>query len=184
MSNSFLLHSVQLSWIEFALRILLFPKTHNIHVFLVGLCLVVGGQICRTWAMVTCGESFNHYIQRDKKESHVLVTHGMYVPFGLIQFNSSFLYRKQNFAPLTHNVRSLSTYITDTQFCGIHHTSASSIGPLVLSCYCVIHYQQYCMDSRHGHFLARESFMKRVLYELCFPVTMRITVQEHILVFL
>jgi hypothetical protein len=27
--------------------------------------------------MITCGESFNHYIQIDKKENHVLVTHGM-----------------------------------------------------------------------------------------------------------
>jgi protein-S-isoprenylcysteine O-methyltransferase len=28
--------------------------------------------------MITCGECFNHYIQRDKKENHVLVTHGIY----------------------------------------------------------------------------------------------------------
>ena len=27
--------------------------------------------------MVTCEESFNHYIQRDKKENHELVTKGM-----------------------------------------------------------------------------------------------------------
>ena len=38
---------------------------------------VVGGQVCRSWAMMTCGESFNHYIQRDKKDNHVLITHGM-----------------------------------------------------------------------------------------------------------
>lgn len=31
--------------------------------------------------MITCGESFNHYIQRNKKENHVLVTHGIYHVF-------------------------------------------------------------------------------------------------------
>jgi len=28
--------------------------------------------------MAQCGESFNHYIQRDKKENHVLITNGIY----------------------------------------------------------------------------------------------------------
>jgi protein-S-isoprenylcysteine O-methyltransferase len=31
--------------------------------------------------MVTCGESFNHYIQRDRKENHILITHGIYQIF-------------------------------------------------------------------------------------------------------
>lgn len=59
------------------IRFLFFHKSNNMYAIALGLCFVVGGQICRTWAMVTCGESFNHYIQRDKKDNHVLVTHGM-----------------------------------------------------------------------------------------------------------
>ena len=67
----------QISWTEFCIRILFFPRINNTRVFVIGLCFVIGGQTCRTWAMVTCGESFNHYIQRDKKDNHILVTHGM-----------------------------------------------------------------------------------------------------------
>lgn len=43
-----------------------------------GLVLVLLGQLCRTGAMYTARESFNHYIQRQKNESHVLVTTGIY----------------------------------------------------------------------------------------------------------
>ncbi|KAL7476241.1 hypothetical protein ACHAW6_002115 [Cyclotella cf. meneghiniana] len=67
-----------ISWVEFIVRFLFSPKTNNTYTFFVGLSFVIGGQICRTWAMVTCGESFNHYIQREKKGNHVLVTHGIY----------------------------------------------------------------------------------------------------------
>eukprot|EP00804_Cyclotella_cryptica_P025473 CCRYP_011993-RA/>CCRYP_011993-RA protein AED:0.08 eAED:0.08 QI:154/1/1/1/0.75/0.6/5/844/287 len=67
-----------ISWVEFIVRFLFSPKTNSTFIFFVGLGFVIGGQICRTWAMVTCGESFNHYIQRDKKDNHVLVTHGIY----------------------------------------------------------------------------------------------------------
>ena len=44
-----------------------------------GLIMTIAAQSVRSLAMVTCGESFNHLIQRSKKENHVLVTHGMYV---------------------------------------------------------------------------------------------------------
>ncbi|KAL7510064.1 hypothetical protein ACHAXN_007002 [Cyclotella atomus] len=67
-----------ISWLEFGIRLVFFPKSNNAYVFMVGLLFILGGQICRTWAMITCGESFNHYIQRDKKDNHVLVTHGIY----------------------------------------------------------------------------------------------------------
>ena len=40
--------------------------------------MVVIGQFIRSLAMVTCGESFNHLIQTERKDNHVLVTHGIY----------------------------------------------------------------------------------------------------------
>jgi protein-S-isoprenylcysteine O-methyltransferase len=43
-----------------------------------GVALVTLSQIVRTWSMKTCGESFNHYIQVQKKDNHVLVTTGIY----------------------------------------------------------------------------------------------------------
>jgi len=66
------------SSIEFFSRIIFFPRYNNPHIFCMGIAFVVGGQLCRSWAMATCGESFNHYIQRDKKDNHVLVTSGIY----------------------------------------------------------------------------------------------------------
>ena len=47
----------------------------------VGLVFVLGGQCLRTAAMATCGPSFNHLIQRQKKSNHVLITHGVYAYF-------------------------------------------------------------------------------------------------------
>lgn len=67
-----------ISWVEFAIRLAFFPDaTNSRRVFCIGMMFVLGGQVVRSWAMITCGESFNHYIQRDKKDNHVLVTHGM-----------------------------------------------------------------------------------------------------------
>lgn len=45
-----------------------------------GLGLVVAGvgQTCRSVAMCTAGESFNHYVQRKRAEKHQLVTAGIY----------------------------------------------------------------------------------------------------------
>ena len=66
-----------ISWVEFWIRIIFFPK-HNISkMYYIGIIFVIGGQVLRSVAMYTCGESFNHYIQQDKKENHVLITHGM-----------------------------------------------------------------------------------------------------------
>eukprot|EP00986_Skeletonema_menzelii_P003708 scaffold1185_cov143-Skeletonema_menzelii.AAC.2 len=66
------------SWVEFSIRIIFFPRNNSQQMFYVGIFLVIIGQTCRTLAMVTCGESFNHYIQRDKKNNHELVTKGIY----------------------------------------------------------------------------------------------------------
>lgn len=68
---------VKLSWTEFCIRMLFFPKLNDVRLFCLGVLFVVGGQVTRSWAMIHCGESFNHYIQRDKKDNHVLVTNGM-----------------------------------------------------------------------------------------------------------
>lgn len=43
-----------------------------------GLAILVVGQLCRTVSMYTAGASFNHYIQRDKADTHRLVTGGIY----------------------------------------------------------------------------------------------------------
>eukprot|EP00970_Alexandrium_tamarense_P002896 scaffold418_cov181-Alexandrium_tamarense.AAC.4 len=67
-----------LSWTEFCIRMLFFPKLNDVRLFCLGVLFVVGGQVTRSWAMIHCGESFNHYIQRDKKDNHVLVTNGIY----------------------------------------------------------------------------------------------------------
>jgi len=66
------------SLIEFTTRITFFPDQNSQKLFFIGIIFMVGGQLCRSLAMITCGESFNHYIQQDKKENHVLVTHGIY----------------------------------------------------------------------------------------------------------
>lgn len=67
-----------ISWVEFFLRILFFPAINSSRLFHLGIVCVLVGQTVRSLAMVTCGESFNHFIQRDKKDTHVLVTHGIY----------------------------------------------------------------------------------------------------------
>lgn len=43
-----------------------------------GIMVALIGQMCRTIAMYTAGTSFNHYIQRERTQQHVLVTHGIY----------------------------------------------------------------------------------------------------------
>jgi hypothetical protein len=64
------------STLEFWTRFCLFPSTHS-SVTLVGLCMIIVGQVLRTLAMATCGASFNHIIQTTKKDNHVLITRGM-----------------------------------------------------------------------------------------------------------
>ncbi|KAK7750704.1 farnesyl cysteine-carboxyl methyltransferase [Diatrype stigma] len=47
-------------------------------VLLLGFALVVGGQFIRSAAMVQAGQSFNHIVQHRKRDSHSLVTTGIY----------------------------------------------------------------------------------------------------------
>ncbi|KAI1457646.1 ICMT-domain-containing protein [Annulohypoxylon moriforme] len=47
-------------------------------ILLSGLILVFVGQFVRSAAMVQAGQSFNHTIQHQKKDTHVLVTTGLY----------------------------------------------------------------------------------------------------------
>jgi protein-S-isoprenylcysteine O-methyltransferase len=66
-----------IAFLEFWIRFFFFPSASTA-VFLFGVILVIAAQTIRTWAMITCGESFNHLIQTLRKENHVLVTHGVY----------------------------------------------------------------------------------------------------------
>ncbi|KAI2630768.1 ICMT-domain-containing protein [Hypoxylon sp. NC1633] len=47
-------------------------------ILLLGCILVCGGQFVRSAAMIQAGQSFNHTIQHHKKDSHALVTTGLY----------------------------------------------------------------------------------------------------------
>ncbi|CAB9527426.1 isoprenylcysteine O-methyltransferase [Seminavis robusta] len=62
---------------EFWARFCLCPSMRA-PIFMVGLAMVIFGQVTRAVAMATCGASFNHLIQTSKKDNHVLVTHGIY----------------------------------------------------------------------------------------------------------
>jgi len=64
--------------VEFSVRFFLFPTCNSFSLSVIGLAMTLLSQALRTSAMVTAGESFNHYIQTARKENHVLVTHGVY----------------------------------------------------------------------------------------------------------
>jgi protein-S-isoprenylcysteine O-methyltransferase len=66
-----------IAFLEFWIRFFFFPHV-SVIAYVVGALLIVVSQIIRSWAMITCGESFNHLIQTAKKENHVLITHGVY----------------------------------------------------------------------------------------------------------
>jgi len=68
----------QVSCSEFFIRFLLCPRFNSKILTVSGLILVAIGQITRSSAMITCGESFNHMIQHSKKKNHVLVKSGIY----------------------------------------------------------------------------------------------------------
>ena len=44
----------------------------------IGIGMVIFSQTIRSYAMMQCGESFNHYIQTLRKDNHILVTDGIY----------------------------------------------------------------------------------------------------------
>lgn len=60
-------------WVKFA-----FYPSSSLLLSRIGLGIVLVSQVIRSLAMCTCGESFNHYIQTEKKENHVLITRGVY----------------------------------------------------------------------------------------------------------
>lgn len=69
------------------MKFFLFPNIFfNTYVFILGSILTFCGQFIRSYAMISCGESFNHFIQRHHQMSqqrnqypkHCLVTDGIY----------------------------------------------------------------------------------------------------------
>lgn len=66
-----------LSWGEFILR---YITSYNVPRWYsqIGLLLLLPAQTLRTMAMITAGVSFNHIIQIQQRESHTLVTRGVY----------------------------------------------------------------------------------------------------------
>lgn len=65
------------SFLEFSIRFCFLPRA-SVSLFSVGSAMVAFSQGIRAWAMITCGESFNHLIQTSKKDNHVLIKHGIY----------------------------------------------------------------------------------------------------------
>lgn len=68
---------------ESAFGYLFFPtaKRSLLWIKVIGLSMVIFGQIIRSWAMVTAGKSFSHLIVTKKTKDHELVTHGIYSVF-------------------------------------------------------------------------------------------------------
>lgn len=68
-----------LGLLEFLVEAALFPEHKQQRVVQVmGLALVVFGQVFRSLAMVHAGGNFSHTVARQKREDHVLVKHGVY----------------------------------------------------------------------------------------------------------
>ncbi|KAG7472183.1 hypothetical protein MATL_G00106180 [Megalops atlanticus] len=87
--DSFLLnHSMEYtvaavsSWVEFTAEKLLIPELKQLRwISLVGLVMVLFGEFLRKLAMLTAGSNFNHIVQNEKAQSHILVTSGIYSCF-------------------------------------------------------------------------------------------------------
>lgn len=47
-------------------------------IMITGGLMALVGQYFRSQAMITCGSSFNHTVQQEKQEDHVLITNGVY----------------------------------------------------------------------------------------------------------
>jgi len=73
--------ALMLACSEFFVRFIFFPSLSRRAICGIGIVLVIFGQTVRSLAMKTAGESFNHVIQLSKKDSHILVTHGIYFYF-------------------------------------------------------------------------------------------------------
>jgi len=70
---------ILLSWLEYWLERLLAPGLKQwCPVSSVGLCLSVLGLATRGIAMATASSNFSHMIEEQRREDHMLVTHGIY----------------------------------------------------------------------------------------------------------
>uniref|UniRef100_G3PJ25 Protein-S-isoprenylcysteine O-methyltransferase n=3 Tax=Perciformes TaxID=8111 RepID=G3PJ25_GASAC len=70
------------SWVEFTIEKLTVPELKQLNgLCVVGLLLVMFGDCLRKAAMLTAGSNFNHIVQNEKAQSHVLVTSGVYSYF-------------------------------------------------------------------------------------------------------
>ncbi|CAN3362387.1 protein-S-isoprenylcysteine O-methyltransferase [Diutina catenulata] len=82
-SDSFLLEDYQMmaanaaAIVEYSLKSWL-GIAPNLYLVGVGFAVAAVGQYFRTVAMYTAGTSFNHIIQRQHRQKHTLVTHGVY----------------------------------------------------------------------------------------------------------
>eukprot|EP01122_Echinamoeba_exundans_P010295 TRINITY_DN3822_c0_g2_i1.p1 TRINITY_DN3822_c0_g2~~TRINITY_DN3822_c0_g2_i1.p1 ORF type:complete len:292 (-),score=50.25 TRINITY_DN3822_c0_g2_i1:63-896(-) len=64
---------------EYFLEWLIFPgMKSSLWIMIPAIIVIASGQAIRTVAMYTAGRSFNHLVQEEKKEDHVLVTEGIY----------------------------------------------------------------------------------------------------------
>lgn len=87
--DSFLLnHSLEYSlaalssWVEFTVEKLTIPGLKSLTwISVLGLLMVLCGEALRKAAMLTAGSNFNHIVQNEKAQSHVLVTSGVYAHF-------------------------------------------------------------------------------------------------------
>ncbi|XP_028663250.1 protein-S-isoprenylcysteine O-methyltransferase [Erpetoichthys calabaricus] len=70
------------SWIEFAVEKFFFPDLKQLRwISVLGLLMVLFGDCLRKAAMLTAGSNFNHIVQNEKAQSHILVTSGVYSCF-------------------------------------------------------------------------------------------------------
>lgn len=77
-SSAYIISAVS-SWLEFLAEAYFFPSCKkNVWSLVVGIVLVICGEMIRKLAILTAGRSFNHIVQYHKNEDHVLVTHGVY----------------------------------------------------------------------------------------------------------
>jgi len=68
-----------LAFTEYLIEWYLFPSMKSSWFIMVpALIVVIGGQAIRTLAMWTAGSNFHHMIQTKKRDTHVLVTTGIY----------------------------------------------------------------------------------------------------------
>jgi len=85
-TDSFVInHSLQYSiaaiasWLEFLIESYLFPDLKTIFwLSNIGLVVCIIGECLRKAAMLTASSNFNHLVQCEKADDHVLVTHGVY----------------------------------------------------------------------------------------------------------